>query len=92
MPTPKKKGSTILEGRFVNLQRNFVKLMRGEISGSGSLADKAKNKLHFYNERELVTKKTHITGSKNWEVTKGVSDGKKKADIMGYLNTRKIRK
>ena len=77
---------------FKNLQRNFTKLMTGHISGSGSLAEKATRKTHFFHELELVTKKNYITGSRNWSIRKGVNDGTKKADIMGYLNTRKIKK
>tara|TARA_Y100000310_G_C20097769_1_gene541273 strand:- start:47 stop:301 length:255 start_codon:yes stop_codon:yes gene_type:complete len=46
----------IWEGSFKNLHRNVEKLINGETSSSRGATP-------FYEEKELVTKKTHVTGS-----------------------------
>ena len=47
----------IWEGRFKNTQKNIQRLIKGSISASRM------DLKSFYQQADLVTKKTHVTGS-----------------------------
>ena len=63
------------EGSFKNLHRNVEKLLNGETSSSMGAKP-------FYEEKELVTKKTHITGSYSTPQPLAVRNRTKKKTIL----------